>query len=64
MTRTDRVEVHFSDGKVERTAGIKSARELARSKAAQQPVEIWQVWVNDVGVGRLVDRIEPIRRAS
>ena len=59
MARNDRVEVHFSDGKVERTAGLKSARELARSRPARMPVEIWQVWVNDVGVGRLVDRIEP-----
>jgi hypothetical protein len=64
MARTDRVEVHFSDGKVERTADIKTARQLARSKPTGMPVEIWQVWVNDAGVGRLVDRIEPARRAS
>jgi hypothetical protein len=43
--------------------GIKSARELAVKEPARTPAEIWTVSANDVGIGRLVDRVDPRRAA-
>jgi hypothetical protein len=59
MRKQTRLEVHFADGRVMAAGGIESARELATSGPTHVPAEIWHVSGNDVGIGRLVDRVDP-----
>lgn len=55
---SSRIEVHFPDGEVRVMPDLRAAERLAEQRADETSSEIWVVSRNDVGVGRLVSRIE------
>jgi hypothetical protein len=57
MTRRQRIEIHFGDGRIEQADSLEQARTVVLAHP-QEALELWLVSANDLGIASRIERLD------